>query len=225
MNLAAFFASVRHELGPLTRSQVSGFEVLLPVMRGLPISHQAYLLATAWHETAARMQPVREALATSDDGSIRALDRAWKAGNLPWVKQPYGRRDADGKAWFGRGYVQLTHRDNYQKASDHIGVDLVVSPAAALEPVIAARVLVQGCSEGWFTGKKLADYLPGNYVGARHVVNGTDCASDIAGYAQMFEVALREAGVPVAADPQVFGFWGIIKTFFAGLALLFGRPK
>lgn len=27
---------------------------------GLPITHQAYILATAWHETARTMQPVRE---------------------------------------------------------------------------------------------------------------------------------------------------------------------
>lgn len=202
MNRAAFYAVVRKDLGALTQSQVTGFEVLLTAVNGLPVAQQAYLLATAWHETGATMQPVREAHGATDAQTIARLEKAWAAGKLKWVKKPYWRKDADGKSWFGRGYVQLTHKENYQKASDRMGIDLVSDPSAALSPMIAARVLVQGCTEGWFTGAKLSDFLPGNYVGARKVVNGTDRAQDIAHYAVSFEAALK-AAEEAAPSPDV----------------------
>lgn len=180
--------------GKLSASQVAGLQNILTATDGLPLSHRAYLLATAKHETAHTMQPVREALAKTDAGAVAALDKAWQGGKLTWVKTPYWRPDRDGKAWFGRGYVQLTHKANYQKASERMGIDLVADPSAALSPRLAARILVQGCAEGWFTGKKLGDYLPGDYVGARHVVNGSDRASEIATYARQFEAALVASG-------------------------------
>ena len=62
--------------------------------------------------------------------------------------------------------------------------------ADAVRKYAAAKILVRGCSEGWFTGKKLDDYLPGDYRGARRVVNGLDKADLIAGYAREFEAAL-----------------------------------
>lgn len=237
MTRAAFFDAIRPMFGgKLTQEQVQGIEILLTATDGLPVSHRAYLLATAKHETANTMQPVREALAKTDAGAAAALEKAWKAGKLKWVKTPYWRFDADGKAWFGRGYVQLTHKANYQKAGKRMGIDLVADPSAALSPMIAARILVQGCAEGWFTGKKLADYLPGDYAGARRVVNGTDKADLIAGYAREFEAAIERTSVappvrpdvvpvPPKSDPQAFGLAWLIKTIIAGLALLFRRQK
>ena len=47
---------------------------------------------------------------------------------------------------------------------------------------------------GDFTGKKLSDYIkPGSvdYVNARRIVNGTDCAEQIADYASKYEDALK----------------------------------
>jgi putative chitinase len=55
-------------------------------------------------------------------------------------------------------------------------------------------------AEGWFTGKRLADYLPASgpatleqFVPARHIVNGSDRAADVAGFAVNFQRSL-EAG-------------------------------
>ena len=48
--------------------------------------------------------------------------------------------------------------------------------------------------DGDFTGKDLADYIDEDncdYVEARRIVNGTDRAEQIAGYAEKFEAALR----------------------------------
>lgn len=226
MNRAAFFNAIRPMFGgTLTTAQVQGLEILLTATEGLPVSHRAYLLATAKHETAHTMQPVRETLAKSDAGAVKALDRAFAAGKLPWVKSPYWRPDADGKSWFGRGYVQLTHKANYQRAGKAMGIDLVADPSAALSPMLAARILVQGCGEGWFTGKRLSDYLPGDYAGARRVVNGTDRAKEIAGMAEAFEAALV-AAMPPAPDhapepPKPAAVWwlravqGVLDALFA----------
>ena len=44
-----------------------------------------------------------------------------------------------------------------------------------MEPDIAAEILVVGSRDGWFTGKKLSDYITlkaSNYRGARRVING-----------------------------------------------------
>lgn len=191
MNRAAFFDAIRPLFGGLKQSQVRGLEILLAAVDGLPVRHQAYDLATAFHETRATMEPVREALADTDAEAVRRLERAWAKGQLPWVRTPYWRADKDGKHWFGRGYVQLTHKVNYEKAGKRLGVDLVSDPSAALSPMLAARILVQGMSEGWFTGVKLSDCT--NYRDMRKVVNGMDKADLIAGYAVKFEAALLEA--------------------------------
>lgn len=233
MNREAFFNDARHIFGGrLKQSQMQGLDILLTASEGLPVSHQAYLLATAKHETAQTMQPVREALAKTDDGAVMALEKAWKAGRLPWVRTPYWRKDASGKAWFGRGFVQLTHKENYQTASAKTGIDLIADPSAALSPMIAARILVQGSSEGWFTGRKLSDYLPGDYAGARRVINGTDKANEIAAIAAAFERALLAGGEPAptpiipdappAPAPQSSGLAWLIKAI---LNLLLRRTK
>lgn len=48
----------------------------------------------------------------------------------------------DGSRFKGRGYIQLTGRDNYTQFGKRIGVDLVADPESANSPDIAARVLV-----------------------------------------------------------------------------------
>lgn len=235
MNKSAFYASLRRRNSgvfgtSLTQAQVEGCEVIFAASEGLPLEYVAYLLATAYHETAHTMQPVRETLAATDAQAIARLEAAWSKGKLPWVKTPYWRRDKDGKSWLGRGYVQLTHKANYAKASEKLGVDLVGNPDLAMTPKIAALVLVRGCVEGWFTGKRLSDYLPGNYVQVRRVVNGTDKADMIAGYAWSFEEALKAAGYvaskppsnPVATSPApdpvtkpaASGFWAWLASLF-----------
>lgn len=155
----------------------------------------AYVLATAHWETAHTLEPVRETLATSDGQAISRLTRAWERGQLPWVKSAYWTG-----GFFGRGFVQLTHRYNYERAGRELGIDLVSDPSRALEPEVAAEVIVRGMLEGWFTGKKLADYVTlkaSDYVGARRIVNGTDRARAIAELACEYERALLAEGYGV----------------------------
>ena len=169
--------------GSLTQAQVNGIETILAASEGLPIGHRAYLLATAKHETADTMQPITEY------GGRKYFDK-YDTGKLAKALGNTPDKDGDGYRYRGRGYVQITGRANYAKAGGKLGVDLIANPEAALNPDIAARILVRGCSEGWFTGKKLDDYLPDDFRNARRVVNGTDKADLIASYAIEFAKAL-----------------------------------
>lgn len=184
---AEFFEAVRPMFGgSLSQAQVDGFGIIFEAWRKAGSGnerHLAYILATAYHETARTMQPVRETLATTDAKAKERLTKAWKAGNLPWVKSDYWSG-----GWFGRGFVQLTHRANYVKAGEKLGIDLVADPSKAMIPEVSALILVRGMLEGWFTGMKLADAA--DFREARRVVNGTDRASQIAQYADAFLSAL-----------------------------------
>jgi predicted chitinase len=195
INRKLFFSSIRKKFGPFNQQQVNGFEVLLSAIEEhcTNIPEAAYLLATAWHETAYTMQPVLETLASSVDDAIARLEYSWKRGSLRWVKNPYWRKDNEGKSWLGRGYVQLTHKANYQKLGERVGADLVARPDLALVPSIASDILIIGSQEGLFTGKKLSEFVDESkrsYMRARQVINGTDMAERIASYAMTFEDAM-----------------------------------
>jgi hypothetical protein len=88
--------------------------------------------------------------------------------------------------------------------SRSLGRDLVKEPSLALDPEISARIIVHGMVHGWFTGRKMADF--DSYANMRRVVNGTDKAALIAGYAEKFEAAIKvlpakPAGKPVESVP------------------------
>lgn len=201
MDRAAFFKAVRSSLfaGKMSASQVAGTEAILDEagMRGTRLEWLAYMLATAYHETARTMQPVRETLASTDDKAIRILDRSFAAGKLPWVKTPYWRRDKDGKSWLGRGLPQLTHKRNYEVMSPIVGVDLVADPNRAMEPRTAVKIMFEGMERGSFTAHKLSAHINGqktDYYNARRIINGVESAAKVATYAKQFEAALRAAG-------------------------------
>jgi putative chitinase len=189
-----FFDSLRGSFGPLSKNQVAGVEHLLKATDGLPLRHRAYILGTAWHETGP---------ASSDLHMTPRLE-IW--GPTAAQKRYEGRKDlgntepGDGKLYMGRGYVQITGRANYRRASSIVGRDLVKAPSLALDPEISAKIIVHGMVNGWFTGRKMADF--DSYVNMRRVVNGTDKAQLIADYAEKFEDALKVMPAkPVAPIP------------------------
>ena len=143
----------------------------------------AYMLATTWHETAMTFMPVKEA------GSWQYLSK-YDTGKLAKILGNTPEADGDGQLYAGRGYVQITGKNNYKKFSSIVGEDLIKNPDFTLRPRIAARILVEGSLKGMFTGKKLSDYIRvgsiGEFVEARRVINGTDKASLIASHAIKF---------------------------------------
>ncbi len=152
----------------------------------------AYILATTAHETAFSMKPVYE---TYYLGEPRATQYN--------RKKPYWPH-------YGRGYVQLTWATNYADADEKLGLGgaLIEDPELALQPDIAAEILVRGMMEGWFTGKKIPDYITlqqSDFVNARRVVNGTDKASEIAELARGYDAALKVAGYgeETGEDPDI----------------------
>ena len=169
-----FYSQIRATLvkGGLNQAQVDGFEAILDEWEKRKLTDLrwlAYIMATAWHETAQRMQPIEE------------FGR--------------GRGKAYAPTYYGRGFVQITWERNYARLSDVIGVDLVTHPEKALEMDNAIQILFVGMIDGLFTGKALSDYFDKNadWRGARAIVNGKDRAAEIAGYAQKIWDSLRLA--------------------------------
>ncbi|WP_218191379.1 glycoside hydrolase family 19 protein [Enhydrobacter aerosaccus] len=92
-----------------------------------------------------------------------------------WMSEDWRRQNLRYWPYYGRGYVQLTWRRNYQKMSGAVGVDLVIDPDKALEPAIAAAILFEGMEHGDFTGVGLPYFFNGtreDWDGARAIING-----------------------------------------------------
>lgn len=199
LNRQFFFQQVRVTLfdGTLKSSQRAGLEGILdawePQLASKDDRWLAYMLATTHHETGRTMQPVRETFASTDDKAIQILEKAFAAGKLPWVSKPYWRRDADGKSWLGRGFVQLTHKSNYKRMGDLFGIDLLTDPNVVMRHDISTAILTEGMIRGSFTGKKLGDYFTptkSDWFNARRIINGIEKAELVASYGQKYYAAI-----------------------------------
>ncbi len=221
MNKTTFFAYARRAPfgGRLSQAQVDGTSAILAEAerRGLPNEQTAYVLATAFHETGGKMQPIEENLKYTTAAQIK---KTWPSrfstvgAAQPYVRNPqalankvYGgrmgnTRPNDGWLYRGRGLAQITGKDNYKKYG------LGDAPEKALEDSTAIRILFDGMINGKFTGKRLADYFGAGWSApqdARAIVNGSDKASLIAGYYRNFLdslVAAREMKPAVAEDAK-----------------------
>ena len=199
INRTFFFHQVRASLfdGSLKRSQATGLTAILDKWEGeMPDEDDrwlAYMLGTAHHETGRTLQAVRETFASTDDKAIAILDKAFKAGKLPWVSKPYWQKDNAGKSWLGRGLVQLTHKANYEKMSMETGVDLVANPTLAMDLQTAVAIMFKGMTKGSFTNKKLGDYFSStkeDWRQARRIINGLESADLVASYAKSYYSAI-----------------------------------
>ena len=176
INRDHFFQTIKSGLfnGKLTQKQLNGITAILDEWEtnysGMDDRFLAYMLATTFHETATTMQPIEE----------------YGRG----AGRPYGKVDPiTGQAYYGRGFVQLTWKDNYAKFSTILNADLVNNPALALDLVNATKILFIGMIRGSFTNKKLSDYFAGtnsDWENARKIINGLDRAGLIAGYGRTF---------------------------------------
>jgi predicted chitinase len=205
MDSQVFFDHVRSSLfrGSLTVEQVQGMEALISAAVAYPVKdvrHLAYILGGVYHEVGARMVPVREGFAKTDAGARAAVKKLFDRGV---ISRNYAL-PVNGVSYYGRGRIQNTHLANYQKLEKRFGKPFVSEPDLLLQSAIDAEVTVAGHMEGIWTGKSLSDYINGakcDYRGARRIVNGTDKAALIAGYAEKFEAALKAADYG-EADPQ-----------------------
>jgi hypothetical protein len=161
---------------------------------GVLRNQAAYVLGTCFHESAHTMKPIYER------GGRSYFDK-YEPGT--GIGRMLGNtQSGDGYLFRGRGYVQLTGRANYARAGAKIGVDLIRFPDLALVPANAAQIMALGMVSGWFTGRKLADYITlssSDFVNARRIINGTDRADLIAGYAKEYDALLTQDGYGVSA--------------------------
>jgi len=180
INRTFFFDQARKTLfdGKLRQSQIDGLTAILDGWeKGYAKKDDrwlAYMLATAHHETDRTMQPIRE----------------YGRGK----KRPYGAVDPQtGQSYYGRGFVQLTWRDNYAKMTKLCGGDLVKDADLALRPDYASIIMFEGMIRGSFTGRKLESYFSPNaedWVKARAIINGSDKANAIAAYGKAYYAAI-----------------------------------
>lgn len=202
IDLHAFFTSIRPLFGNmLTQGQVNGCQTILTAWEAsdqTDIRWLAYQLGTTKWETGNTMQPIAE----GGHGEGHS----------------YGVVDETGKAPYGRGDVQITFRRNYVLADQKLGLNgaLAANYDLALQPDIAAQILIRGTAEGWFGKYKLGDFINADkcdYLHARQVVNLMDQATTIATYAKHFEDALHAsitAEVPLPPKTPPISNWFIL---------------
>lgn len=174
-----FFDKVRKSLfgGRLTREQVAGMNAKLDEWERCgqtDLRWLAYMLATSFHETGRRMVPVEE----------KGKGRGKKYGK---PDGPHGHR------YYGRGDVQLTWYENYQKMGELLGIPLAEKPELALDPEISMRIMFEGMKRGTFTNHNLAMYFSDqkeDWVRARRIINRMDRAKTIANIGKQFHAAL-----------------------------------
>ncbi len=143
----------------------------------------AYMLATAEWETAYTYAPVRE----------RGLGAAYPYGSPVSVTLPDG--SVVQNVYYGRGYVQLTLHSNYVRVGRLLGMgnQLEYYPDQALDPAIAYQIMTQGMLGGWFSGRRLSDFINDSgvdYLSARGIINGNDKSQPIAVMAQSWQARL-----------------------------------
>lgn len=201
---AKFFAEVRRTLfnGRLAKPQVEGMEAVLDATTDLGRRWVAYMLATAYHETGKKMQPVEENLNYSASGLLKTFPKYFtpmqansyarnpeRIANRAYANRMGNGDEASGDGWRfrGRGLVQITGRDNYRR----YGIDK--SPDRALDLGMSVHILVDGMVHGKFTSRPLSEFFRdgrSDWVQARRIINGQDKALEIANYGQRFYAAL-----------------------------------
>lgn len=219
-----FFDYVRSRppLGPeLVPAEVAGCKRILTACADerLPASWAAYVLATIWHETGGKLEPVVENLYYTTPERIRAV---WPSrfptieSARPFIGSPKalankvygGRTDLgntqpnDGWDFRGRGLPQVTGRANYRRVDDKLGLEgtLVANPDKMLEWGVCLPATIIGMREGWFTGKSLNDRIgpppapERQFVKARAIINPDENGPLVASYATTFQDGLIAAG-------------------------------
>ncbi len=189
-----FFTQIRKNglFRSLSNDQVAGLNYILSGWQNSGLKDLrwlAYMLATVKHETAHTMLPIEE----YGKGRGRTYGRKIKMSRRPY--------STPNQIFYGRGYVQLTWYENYQKMGNRLGHDLLNNPRLALKPDIAMEIMIEGMTHGKsrkgdFTGRALENYFTQSredWYNARRIINGTDKAGRIATYAKKFHQSLKHA--------------------------------
>lgn len=191
LDIGGVIDMTEYSFGTLSPTQRGGLSTLLAALvRDTAVTDlrwAAYMLATVKHECADTWRPIEE----FGKGAGRVY------GKPVTVPDESGRPVKN--VYYGRGFVQLTWRENYLATGQAIGLGrtLEIHPERALDSEVAYRSMSHGMRRGTFTGRRLAQYIGpdgADYVNARRIINGTDRAKLIQGYARRFETMLLAYG-------------------------------
>ena len=190
VNRVDFVAGISKLFGnKISDSQAEGITAIVDEFERRKLAdsrYLAYILATILHETAKTMQPIEE---------------FGKGKNMRYGKKvryngkPYYLLD---HIYYGRGHVQVTWLDNYEKltiASKQNGhqYDFVNHPELLLQMKPSIWATFYAMINGIYTGKRLSDYFNSNrtdWINARRIINGLDKADLIKDYAIVFNDAI-----------------------------------
>lgn len=103
-----------------------------------------------------------------------------ETGQFKFLEEINGKSQArrlnygGGENWYGRGYIMLTHKSNYEKWSGWTGQDLISNPSLLITDLdLSARIACSGIKHGSFTGIKGGiSVFNGDWYKARALVNG-----------------------------------------------------
>jgi len=202
LDMKKFFATIRSHMrgGKLNATQVKGMEAIIASGAEYCNAWIAYVLATADHETGQRFYAVREGFGKSNAASVRAVTALYNKGristNYALPTGPYGLN------YYGRGLVQLTWLENYEKTSKQVGIDLVKYPDRMLDLDISVKAIWAGMLEGTYRKHSLQTKLPSTvrptdaqWRSARNIINGDTRRNGtmIANTAKAYYAALESA--------------------------------
>src|SRR5689334_20727067 len=138
INRTFFFFQVKKSLfaGSLTTGQLDGLTTILDEWETNYAAKDdrwlAYMFATAHLETGRKMQGIEE-IGKGKGGRY--------GSKIKLSGQPYTTPD---KIYYGRGLVQLTWFENYDRAGKQIGKDLLNQPELALDIDYAVQIMFLG---------------------------------------------------------------------------------
>ncbi|SFW62873.1 XVIPCD domain-containing protein [Luteibacter sp. UNCMF366Tsu5.1] len=146
--LANFMAQVTHESNGLNRLEES-FRYTRNISQ-IPVQ-------SAWREGPEALESARLQALQGRPERLAELMYGGRNGN-----------DAPGDGWryHGRGYIQLTGKDNYRAAGEALDLDLVKHPELAADPQNASRIAV------WYWENRVPEQAREDVRAATHAVNG-----------------------------------------------------
>ena len=176
---------------------------------------RAMLIGQCAHESAKFLQR-QENLNYSGDALWRVFRKyfASRAATDAYARQPekianrvYGSRmgngpesSGDGWRYRGRGYLQLTGKDNYGIYGKALGIDLVADPDKAADPAIAWQIAARYCATRKRSGRNLLEWadvpdimmVTKGINGGTHGLNDRQTLTDRAYAALCGEVSVAE---------------------------------
>jgi predicted chitinase len=133
---------------PVSNSQLEKILITTAKKSGLKGTELAQFLAQMKHESwdFARLKEKPQ------PGVKDYYTKKYDVKYSPKTAKILGNKHAgDGAKYYGRGFVQLTGRDNYRMAQDALGIPLLKQPELAEKPEIAAQIAV------WYWNTRVKD--------------------------------------------------------------------